>query len=216
MSFIDGTLRSTIPGANLYLLNPACVLFGGTRPIGRAGVGPRQHGGLSAPQRRGRGSQGLGTPANSVLTVAPVEAFGFLGGTPGRITVQGAFLQVPDAQTLSLIGGDVALTNATLYAPAGRINVAAVASAGEVIPTDTDLTLQGFGGSGTSDSKTRSDGRAADGGPGLKSRGVKCRWPISTPAVKAAGRFSFGRRAVVQPRWLGIRRYLWWPERTRN
>jgi filamentous hemagglutinin family protein len=27
-SLIDGTLRSTIPGANLYLLNPAGVLFG--------------------------------------------------------------------------------------------------------------------------------------------------------------------------------------------
>ncbi len=28
VSFIDGALRSTIPGANLYLLNPAGVLFG--------------------------------------------------------------------------------------------------------------------------------------------------------------------------------------------
>ena len=79
-----------------------------------------------------------------MLTVAPVAAFGFLGGTPGRITVEGAFLQVPEGQTLSLIGGDITLTNATLYAPAGRINVAAVASAGEVIPTDTDLNLTGL------------------------------------------------------------------------
>ncbi|MEZ5575882.1 MAG: hypothetical protein R3F44_09665 [Candidatus Competibacteraceae bacterium] len=41
------------------------------------------------------------------------------------------------------------MTNATLYAPAGRINVATVASAGEVIPTDSDLTLQGFDTLGT-------------------------------------------------------------------
>lgn len=146
-SFIDGALRSTIPGANLYLLNPAGVLFG---EHARLDVPGSVHVSTADYLRLSDGGRfDVRTPANSVLTVAPVAAFGFLGGTPGRITVEGAFLQVPDGQTLSLIGGDITLTNATLYAPAGRINVAAVASAGEVIPTDTGLTLQGFDALGT-------------------------------------------------------------------
>jgi hypothetical protein len=80
-----------------------------------------------------------------VLTVALVSAFGFLANAPAPITVNGSFLRVPEGQTLSLIGGDITLTNAALYAPAGRINLASVGSAGEVIPTDADLTMQGFG-----------------------------------------------------------------------
>ncbi|MBL8249825.1 MAG: hypothetical protein JNK95_15860, partial [Candidatus Competibacter sp.] len=55
------------------------------------------------------------------------------------------FLRVAEGQTLALIGGDLNLTNATLYAPAGRIDLAAVGSAGEVMPTETDLVMQGFG-----------------------------------------------------------------------
>jgi large exoprotein involved in heme utilization and adhesion len=88
-------------------------------------------------------------PEHSLLTVAPVSAFGFLGETPGRIEINGGFLQVPAGQTLSLIGGDITLTNATIHAPGGRIDVAAVGSAGEVWPTATDLALQGFGAMGT-------------------------------------------------------------------
>lgn len=142
-SFIDGALRSTIPGANLYLLNPAGVLFGEHAQLDVPGS---VHVSTADYLRLSDGGRfDARTPANSVLTVAPVAAFGFLGGTPGRITVEGAFLRVPEGQTLSLIGGDITLTNATLYAPAGRINVAAVGSAGEVIPTDTDLVMQGFG-----------------------------------------------------------------------
>ena len=147
VSFIDGTLRSTIPGANLYLLNPAGVLFGEHAQLDVPGS---VHVSTADYLRLSDGGRfDARMPANSVLTVAPVEAFGFLGGTPGRITVEGAFLKVPEGQILSLIGGDITLTNATLYAPAGRIKVAAVASAGEVIPTDTDLTLQGFDALGT-------------------------------------------------------------------
>ena len=41
----------------------------------------------------------------SVLTVAPPAAFGFLGPTPASITVQGSTLQVPEANTVALVGG---------------------------------------------------------------------------------------------------------------
>ena len=146
VSFIDGAIRSTIPGANLYLLNPAGVLFGEYASLDVPGS---VHISTADYLRLSDGGRfDARTPGESVLTVAPVEAFGFLSATPAPITVNGSFLQVPEGQTLSLIGGDITLTNATLYAPAGRINVAAVGSPGEVLPTDHDLVLQGFGALG--------------------------------------------------------------------
>ena len=143
MSFIDGTIRSTIPGANLYLLNPAGMLFGENA---RLDVNGAFHASTADYVRLDDGGRfDARTPADSLLTVAPVAAFGFLGESPAPITVNGGFLQVPEGQTLSLIGGDISLSNATLYAPAGRINLASVGSAGEVVPSDTDLAMQGFG-----------------------------------------------------------------------
>ena len=78
--------------------------------------------------------------------MAPPVAFGFLGPTPAAITVQGSTLQVPEGQTLSVIGGDIEIRGhvsptafggfsferPTLEAPTGRINLASVAAAGEV------------------------------------------------------------------------------------
>ena len=142
VSTIDGALRSTISGASLYLLNPAGVLFG---PNATLDVPGAVHVSTAEYLRLGDGGRfDARTPGNSVLTVAPVEAFGFLGDAPGRIALQGSFLEVPAGETLSLIGGDIALTDATVYAPAGRLNVAAVGSAGEVLPTENDLALQAF------------------------------------------------------------------------
>jgi len=147
VSTIDGLLRSTIPGANLYLLNPAGLLFG---PNAALDVSGSFHASTADYLRLGEGGRFEAlTPGTSVLTVAPVEAFGFLGDAPGRIDIRGSYLHGAGGQTLSLIGGDITLTNATVYAPAGRLNVAAVGSAGEVIPTDTDLVMQGFGRLGT-------------------------------------------------------------------
>lgn len=147
VSTIDGLLRSTIPGANLYLLNPAGLLLGENA---RLDVSGSFHASTADYLRLGdSGRFEALTPGNSVLTVAPVEAFGFLGDAPGRIDIQGSYLHGAAGQTLSLIGGDIALTNATVYAPAGRLNVAAVGSAGEVVPTETDVVMQGFGRLGT-------------------------------------------------------------------
>ena len=142
VSSIDGTIRSTIPGANLYLLNPAGVLFGEHAQVD---VGGSFHVSAADYLRLGDGGRfEARTPGNSVLTAAPVAAFGFLGDAPGKITINGSFLQVREGQTLSLIGGDLTLHNAMLVAPAGRINLAAVASAGEVLPTATGLEMGGF------------------------------------------------------------------------
>src|SRR4029077_11519048 len=67
--------------------------------------------------------------------VANVASFGFTNPQPVTISVQGpATLQVPTDQTLALIGGNIMIVGSTLRAASGQINIASVASAGEVVP----------------------------------------------------------------------------------
>ena len=82
-------------------------------------------------------------PADALLTAAPVAAFGFLGSNPGAITVQGSQLTVTPGQSLSLVGGNITIQSGTpdggtiqsakLSALGGQINLASVASPGEVL-----------------------------------------------------------------------------------
>ena len=140
-SFLDGTIRSQIPDANLYLLNPSGILFGENASLDIAGS---FHASTADYVRLGEnGRFSARHPNQSLLTVAPPEAFGFLEH-PNTIRVEGSYLQVPTTQTLSLISGDIHITDgkskaATLYAPDGRINLIAVASTSEVMATDTDF-----------------------------------------------------------------------------
>jgi len=134
-SFLDGTIRSQIPDANLYLLNPSGILFGEKASLDIAGS---FHASTADYVRLGeKGRFSARHPNQSLLTVAPPEAFGFLD-QPNAISVQGSYLQVPTTKTLSLIT-DGESKAATLYAPDGRINLIAVASTGEVMPTDTEF-----------------------------------------------------------------------------
>ena len=81
-SLIDGAIRSDIAGANVYLLNPAGVVFGPNAKVdisGSLAVTTADYLKLG-----GGGRFDAARPAESILTSAPVEAFGFLGPTPGR------------------------------------------------------------------------------------------------------------------------------------
>jgi filamentous hemagglutinin family protein len=143
-SFIDGLLRTQFENAspNLFLLNPAGVLFG---PNASLDVQGSFHVSTADYLKLGDGGRFEATsPENSVLTVAPPEAFGFLGENPAGISVQGSFLQVPDGKTLSVVGGDIKVADGSLYAPGGRIDIASVASPGEVLPHAADLGVASF------------------------------------------------------------------------
>jgi filamentous hemagglutinin family protein len=109
-SEIDGTLRSTIPGANLFLMNPSGILFG---PNARLDVSGSFHATTADYIRLQDGARFNAVPsaADNLLTTAPPAAFGFLTTNPAPIDVQAgvvdlnvfAFtnvLQVPVGQTL--------------------------------------------------------------------------------------------------------------------
>jgi filamentous hemagglutinin family protein len=142
-SFIDGLLSSKIESANLWFINPAGVLFGEHASLDIQGS---FHVSTADYLKLGDGGRFEATnPENSVLTVAPPEAFGFLGERqPAGIAVQGSLLQVPAGETLSVVGGDIRIADGTLYAPGGRIDMVSVASPGEVLPNAPDLGVASF------------------------------------------------------------------------
>lgn len=152
-STIDGLLQSTISGANLFLINPRGVVFG---PNASLDVSGSFHVSTADYIRFADGARfhaDLGQ--QSVLTAAPPTAFGFLGPTAAPISVEGSFLQVPDGQALSIVAGNVTITGGALTAPGGRVQIASVASAGEVVPSALDqppaLAMLGFGALGRID-----------------------------------------------------------------
>ena len=131
VSHIDGILGSEIQGADLYLINPAGILFG---PNAALDVSGSFHASTADYLRLADGGRfDAREPANSVLTTAPPSAFGFLGRGTGSISVEGANLSVPRGRALSLVGGTVAIADKSqIEALEGRLSVVSVASAGEV------------------------------------------------------------------------------------
>ncbi|EDN69451.1 Large exoprotein containing haemagglutination activity domain [Beggiatoa sp. PS] len=74
-SNIDGLIRSTIPNADMYFLNPYGIMFG---PTAKLDVQGSFHASTADYLRLGKGGQfNARQPNNSILTVAPVEAFWF-------------------------------------------------------------------------------------------------------------------------------------------
>ena len=141
-SLIDGRLGCTIPRANLFLINPWGMMFG---PNATLDVNGSFHASTADYLILGdTGRFDAIHPEQSVLTVVPPSAFGFLDDTVAPITVQGSYLKVPEGETLSLVGGDITLNDATLYAPGGELDLVSVASAGEVTPGASGLGVDSF------------------------------------------------------------------------
>jgi len=131
-SSINGNIKSTITGANLYLINPSGIVFG---PNAKVNVSGSFHASTANYLKMADGAKFRATnPNGSTLSAAPPAAFGFLTASPAKITVNGSTLG-PVPGTLGLVGGPVLITGGTLSAPAGTIHVASVAGTGEV-PVD--------------------------------------------------------------------------------
>jgi len=145
-SSIDGLLRSTIDGAHLFLLNPYGVQFGRNARLDIAGSFTAS---TADYLRLGSGADTTFFDTHgdtSVLSTESLAAFGFWDDTlAAPIDVEGSLLEVPEGETLGLIGGDLSLhgefhlgedpdvENSTLVAPGGRIELVSVASGGEVV-----------------------------------------------------------------------------------
>ncbi|WP_430233399.1 filamentous hemagglutinin N-terminal domain-containing protein, partial [Nitrosomonas communis] len=141
-STIDGLLRSEIPGANLYLINPAGMMFG---PHAELNVQGSFHTGTADFIRLGENGRFDAThPENSVLAIAPPSAFGFLGENPTGISIEQSRLGVEAGKTLSLVGGDIKMVGGTLSAPSGRINMSSATSKGEVTSDTSHLATESF------------------------------------------------------------------------
>ena len=133
-SDIDGTIRSTIPSANFYFLNPAGVAFG---PNARLDLQGSFHVSTADELRFADGVKfSAASPTTSSFTVAAPEAFGFLGAhNPAPILVDQSVLEVPTGKSFSIVGGDVDIIGGPvgfIAAEAGKITLAAVGGPGEV------------------------------------------------------------------------------------
>jgi filamentous hemagglutinin family protein len=128
-SSIDGTIQSDIQGANLFLINPAGVMFG---PNARLAVGGSFVATTADYVMLADGGQFNATPGSDNLTAAPVTEFGFLAAQPNAVTVNGSTLAVPDGQTLAFLAGGFQMTGGSLLAPDGSIRIAAAGGQTEV------------------------------------------------------------------------------------
>ncbi len=144
-STINGTLRSSVPGADLYFVNPFGIDFGDGA---RLDVQGSFHGstadvvrfdGADFDARNAVWDDGL------LQTAAPV-AFGFLTPDPASITFgPGDDVGVPAGESFSLVGGDITVFSndgfgtTGIRAPGGNVQIAAVAAAAE-IPLDANGT----------------------------------------------------------------------------
>ena len=108
-------IRSTIVGANLFLLNPAGVIFGSNASIDVSGSFAVTTG---QDIKLSDGSRFNATPsaADALLTSAPPAAFGFLTANSGTISIQGSQLTSAPGKTLAFAAGTVQAKNATLNA----------------------------------------------------------------------------------------------------
>jgi filamentous hemagglutinin family protein len=124
-SSIDGRLASTIPGANLFLMNPNGIVFGPNATLDVQGAFHATTADYIGLADGTRFSAAPSTGDALLTTVAPA-AFGFLGNRTATLAVDGSALQVPLGETLSLVGGEVQVVGGLASAPGGALNLVGV------------------------------------------------------------------------------------------
>ncbi|MCV6637076.1 filamentous hemagglutinin N-terminal domain-containing protein [Candidatus Albibeggiatoa sp. nov. NOAA] len=158
-SLINGTLRSTIPNANFYLLNPYGIVFGDSAQLDLQGS---FHASTADYVKLVDGGKFHARfPEQDILTTAPIKSFGFLGHSTATISLQNSHLVVPTGEFLSLVGGDIHISgksaalfdekhftalSASTELKAGHINIISVASQAEVMLEDAGLSTGAKGG----------------------------------------------------------------------
>ena len=164
-SWIDGSIQSIIPDADFFLFNPNGVFFGPNVSLDVQGsfhVSTCDYIGFSDQAKFQTNTK------NPIFTSAPPISFGFIDNNFTQIHIQGKGKTVPQAeydlwpslevkngQTISLIAGDIEIIDGTIdsvrdfpigtiVADNGRVNIASVASTGEVIIQTDGLDVSYF------------------------------------------------------------------------
>ena len=155
-SSIFGTIQTTGFGnANLFLMNPSGIVLGPTASLDVRGSVNFTTADYIKLADGVRFNTIPNVATDSLLSAAPISTFGFVSSVPAAISVQDSTLAVQPGQTLSLVGGNrgvshahpdtgttasipsgVTVTGGRLAAPGGQINIASVASSGEVSAAD--------------------------------------------------------------------------------
>ncbi len=143
-SMIDGTLRSEITNANLFLLNKAGIMFGADSQIdvdGQFVASTADYVGLGDTDR----FYSFENVNDSLISVTPT-AFGFLSNDPSSFTINGVTIQ-GDGK-FSLIGGDIDMVDSQISAPGGNVNLVSVKSPGivniDTLDNNLGITLSDF------------------------------------------------------------------------
>ncbi|MGR9051173.1 MAG: two-partner secretion domain-containing protein [Gammaproteobacteria bacterium] len=135
-STIDGLIQSTIPGVDLYLINPHGILF---EKHASLDVGGSFHASTADYLKLSDGVRfnAIPTQHDALLTAASPMAFGFLEAAPAPITLNESALEVGEGGSISLIGGAITVKGTgdqnNITAPSGGINLISAASAGEAV-----------------------------------------------------------------------------------
>ncbi len=139
-SWIDGKIRSTTEGTNLYLINPNGIIMGRNASLDVLGAFHASTADYVTLENGQRIYTDLSRDGVT-LTVADPKAFGFLDNSVGQIQLTGSELTSSWGGTISLVGGEITLTStAILAAPGGgHINLIGVAAAGEVQPVSEGI-----------------------------------------------------------------------------
>lgn len=135
-SDIDGQIRSSIAGANLFLMNPAGIMFG---PNASLNVSGSFHATTSDYIGFANGERFMANQAasGSTLSMSNPSAFGFLGTNASQLVLNGSQLSAANGKTLSFVAQDVDIhangnQAATLTAPQGTVNLFSLGGAGEI------------------------------------------------------------------------------------
>ncbi|MCP4700084.1 MAG: filamentous hemagglutinin N-terminal domain-containing protein [Gammaproteobacteria bacterium] len=146
ISRIDGTLRCEMPGVDLYFFNPAGMVFGAESALDIQGSLY-----VSSADYLKLGDEGRFYAAHSrqsTLSSAPPEAFGFLAGDVGSLSLEGTEWQAPAGKTIAFTGGDIEFKNSGLKAADGTLSLVSMAEQGEVplLPEDFEFSSATQGG----------------------------------------------------------------------
>ncbi len=144
-STINGPVISTIDNANLYLINPQGIMFGDNASIDINGSFYASTADYIASNEEHFYSM---LEKDTILFTEKPTSFGFLSENPKKMIISGgwslehdiATLSVKTGKTISLVSGGLEISNTKLEAVQGTINLASVASKGNVDLTNFDLS----------------------------------------------------------------------------